>query len=141
MSINIKTKAVAATSFLQLKDASDNLMFTEPQDGTERQPVGVYVYGPGSKEYQLAHTKLNNRTVKRLQKRGHSDQTAEVRLKEQAEHLADITQSFQNLDYEGKTGRDLALAVYGDPSIGFIGDQVSEHVKDWVNFSQSSATN
>lgn len=137
MNLNIKTKAVAATSFLHLKDASDNLMWA---DENKTQAVGVTIYGPGSKEFQQATTKVNNRAVKRLQKRGNTDQTVDVKLKEQAEYLADITSGFQHLDYEGKTGRDLALAVYGDPSIGFIGDQVAEHVKDWANFSQTSAT-
>lgn len=137
MSLNIKTKAVAATSFLHLKDSSDNLMWA---DDAKSQAVGVTIFGPGSKEFQHAQTKVNNRAVKRLQKRGNSDQTADVKLKEQAEYLADITAGFQYLDYDGLTGRQLALAVYGDPSIGFIGDQVAEHVKDWSNFSQASVT-
>jgi hypothetical protein len=140
MSLNIKTKAVAATSFLHLKDASDNPMFTEPTDGTKPQPVGVTIYGPGSKEFQQAQVKVNNSAVQRLQKRGKFEQTVEGKLKEQAEYLADITQSFQNLAYDGLTGRQLALAVYGDPSIGFIGDQVAEHVKEWGNFSGTSST-
>lgn len=140
MSLNIKTKAVAATSFLHLKDASDSLMFTEPTDGTQPQPVGVTIFGPGSKEFQQAQVKVNNRAVQRLQKRGKFEQTVEGKLKEQAEYLADITQSFQNLAYDSLTGRALALAVYGDPSIGFIGDQVAEHVKEWGNFSGTSST-
>lgn len=138
--LNIKTKAVAATSFLHLKDASDSPMFTVPTDGSQPQPVGVTIYGPGSKEFQQAQVKVNNRAVSRLQKRGKFEQTVDGKLKEQAEYLADITQSFQHLDYDGLTGRQLALAVYGDPSIGFIGDQVSEHVKEWGNFSVTSST-
>jgi hypothetical protein len=137
---NIKKKAVAATSFLHLKDADDLPMNTEPTDGSEPQPVGVTVYGPGSKEFQAAQTKVNNRAIARLQKRGKIEQSPEGKLKEQAEYLADITASFQNLDYDGKTGRELALAVYSDPSIGFVADQVAEHVKEWGNFSQTSST-
>jgi hypothetical protein len=52
MSLNIKTKAVAETSFLQLKDAQDNLMFVEGDKKGDKKPVGVNVYGPGSREYQ-----------------------------------------------------------------------------------------
>ncbi|QIL71670.1 hypothetical protein G7048_15690 [Diaphorobacter sp. HDW4B] len=137
MALNIKSKAVAATSFLHLKDSSDNLMW---DDEAKTLPVGVTIYGPGSKEFQQAQVKVNNRAVKRLQKRGNTDQTADVKLKEQAEYLADITAGFQNLDYDGLQGRQLAMAIYSDPSIGFIGDQVAEHVKDWANFSQASAT-
>jgi len=138
--LNIKTKAVAATSFLHLKDSSDTLMYTSPTDGSQPAAVGVTIYGPGSKEFQQAQVKVNNRAVARLQKRGKFEQTVDGKLKEQAEYLADITQSFQHLDYDGLTGRALALAVYGDPSIGFIGDQVAEYVKEWGNFSATSST-
>lgn len=138
MSFDIKSKAVAATSFLHLKDADENLLYDQPVGG-ERQPVGVHVYGPGSKEYQAAQTKVSNRQVQRLQKRGKFEQTPEEKQKEQAQFLADITHSFENLGYEGKTGRELALAVYGDITLGFIVDQVAEHTKDWANFSQASA--
>ena len=102
--------------------------------------MGVSVYGPGSKEYQAAQTKVSNRNMNRLQKRGKFEQTPEEKQKEQAQFLADITHSFKNVDYDGKTGRDLALAVYGDTSLGFIADQVADHVKEWGNFSQASAT-
>lgn len=140
MSLNIKSKAVAETSFLHLKDAQDNLMYTDPDKKGEKQPVGVYVFGPGSKEYQAAQTKLNNRAFNRLKKNGKFEQSPDDKMKEQAQHLSDITHSFVELDYDGLHGRDLALAVYGDRSIGFIADQVAEHVKDWSNFTQSSPT-
>ncbi|MBB6578009.1 hypothetical protein HNP33_002077 [Comamonas odontotermitis] len=141
MTLNIKSKAVSPTSFLHLKDAQENLMYTEPdKKGAEKLPVGVNVYGPGSKEYQAAQTKVNNRAIQRLQKRGGKfEQTAEEKQKEQVHYLAEITHSFENLDYEGITsGRELALAVYGDTSIGFVADQVAEFVKDWSNFTQNS---
>ena len=65
----------------------------------------------------------------------------EEKQKEQVQYLAEITHSFENLDYDGLTsGRELALAVYGDATIGFVADQVSEFVKDWSNFTQSSPT-
>lgn len=138
--INIKSKAVAATKFLHLKDSGDNLMYTAPGDGTDPQPVGVTIYGPGSREFQQAQVKVNNRAIGRLQKRGKFEQTVEGKLKEQADYLADITHSFQNLTYDDLGGRALAVAVYSDPSIGFIGDQVSEYVKEWGNFSTTSST-
>ena len=139
-SLNIKTLAVAAIAFLHLKDASETLLWTVPTDGSEKQPVGINVYGPGSKEYQAAQTKVSNRNMNRLRKHGKYDQSPEDKQKEQAQFLADITHSFSNVDYDGKTGRDLALAVYGDTSLGFIADQVADHIKEWGNFSPASAT-
>ncbi len=140
MSLNIKSKAVAETSFLHLKDAQDNLMYTEGDKKSDKKPVGVNVYGPGSREYQAAQTKISNRAVSRLRKSGKFEQTSDEKQKEQAQYLAEITHSFVELDYDGLTGRELALAVYGDRTIGFIADQVAEHVKDWSNFTQSSLT-
>lgn len=138
--LNLKTLAVAAVSTLHLKDASDNLLFAEIGPKKEKVPVTVTVFGPGSREFQQAQAKVNSRAVRRLQKKGKFEQSADEKLAEQAEYLADITQGFSNVEYDGKAGRDLALAVYSDPAIGFIGDQVAEHIKDWGNFSPASST-
>jgi len=90
--LNIKTKAVVAASFLHLKDAQDNLMHTE---GKNPEPVGVNVFGPGSREYQAAQTKMSNRAVQRLQKRGKFEQSADEKKKEQ-----DDDYSFK-VEYQG----------------------------------------
>ncbi|WP_225782670.1 hypothetical protein [Xenophilus sp. Marseille-Q4582] len=141
MSFKLKSTAVAATSVLHLKDSAENLLFA---DGAKmKQPVEVVVFGPGSKEFQQAQAKVNSRAVRRLQKKGKFEQSADEKLAEQADYLADITQGWNNIDaseFDGKTGRALSLAIYSDPSIGFIADQVSEHVKDWANFSPASST-
>ena len=39
----------------------------------------------------------------------------------------------------GLTGRELFHAVYSDPSIGFIAEQVAKFSGDWANFSKGSA--
>lgn len=134
--MDIRTKAVSETGRLHLRDNTEELMYAE--DGKE---VAVNVYGPGSKQYAKAQAAQQNRAVDMLKKKGKTDQTAEQRRQENAEFLADCTVSFENLDYAGKTGRELAITVYSDQTIGFIADQVAKFIGDWSNFSKPAATN
>ena len=134
--MDIRTKAVSATGRLHLRDAAEELLYTP-----EGEEVAVNVYGPGSKQYAKAQAAQQNRAVDMLKRKGKTDQTAEQRRRENAEFLADCTESFENLEYDGLTGRELAIAVYSDTTIGFIADQVAKHIGDWANFSKPAATN
>jgi hypothetical protein len=136
--MDIRKLAVKPTSKLHLRDANDELIYT---DDDQPKPVCVNLYGPGSKEYARAQAAQNNRLMDKLKRKGKSDQTAEQRAAESAEFLADCTESFENMEYNGLTGRALALAVYSDVSIGFIADQVAKHIGDWSNFTNSSSPN
>lgn len=131
--MDIRKFAVEATSRLVLRDANDEAM---TDDGKE---AAVNVYGPGSKQFAKAQSLQNNRFVARLKKKGSADQSADQKTAEQAEFLADITESFENVEVDGLKGRALALAIYSDVSIGFISDQVAKHIGDWANFTKGSA--
>ena len=133
--MDIRTKAVSATSRLHLRDAADELMV---DNGKE---VAVNLYGPGSKQFAKAQAAQQNRMLDKLKRKGKTDQTAEQKQVEQAEFLAECTESFENLELDGLTGHALAMAVYSDITIGFIADQVAKHIGDWSNFSKPSATN
>lgn len=139
MSLNIKTLAALNTSTLHLRDGKDELLWDIDAAGNKI-PVQVVVFGPGSKEYQRAQAKANARSLERLKKRGKMDLSAEEKQVELANHLTEITERFENLDYEGKTGRELIHAVYSDPTIGFIAEQVNKHAADWSNFTNDSQT-
>ena len=128
--MDIRKHAVSPTTTLELRDATDRLM-----DG-----VTVTLYGPGSKQYAKAQAAQQNRMIDKMKRKGKSDQTAEQNASEKAEFLADCTESFTNLEYDGLTGRALAIAVYSDLTIGFIADQVSAHLSDWSNFTKPSTT-
>lgn len=133
--MDIRTKAVQATSTLHLRDAADELMY----DGDK--PVTVTIYGPGSKQFAKAQAAQQNRMLDILKRKGAADQTADQKRSEQAEFLAECTAEFCNLTYGDLTGAALARAVYSDIEIGFIADQVAKHIGDWANFSKPSATN
>ena len=133
---DIRKFAVSPTARLHLRDAGDELMYTE--DGKE---IAVNVYGPGSKQYAKAQAAQQNRMIEKLKRKGQSNQSAEQMAKEKAEFLSDCTAGFENLEFDGLTGEALAIAVYSDQEIGFIADQVNKFTGDWASFLPKSATN
>lgn len=132
---DIRKFAVEPTARLHLRDASDELMFTE--DGKE---IAVNVYGPGSKQFAKAQSAQSNRMIDKLKRKGKTDQTAVQKAAEAADFLTDCTASFENLEYDELAEDALYRAVYSDLSIGFIADQVGKFIGDWSNFSKPSAT-
>lgn len=139
--MDIKKFAVDPTSRLHLCDAQDAPMYATKEGSDEpdmSKPICVVLYGPGSKPYARAQAQQNNRMVDRLKRKGKSDETAERRAAEQADFLAGCTKEFENLEYDGLIGDELAKAVYADITIGFIADQVGKHLGDWANFSKVS---
>lgn len=132
--MDIRTKfSVAQTARLHLRDAGDELMYTD--DGKE---IAVNVYGPGSKHYARAQAAQQNRLLDKLKRKGKADQTAEQKAAEASEFLSDCTENFENLEYDALQGDALAKAVYSDLSIGFIADQVAKFLVDWANFKKVS---
>lgn len=134
--MDIRTKAVAPTSRLHLRDASEELMYSD--DG---KAVCVNVFGPGSKQYAKAQAQQQNRMMDMLKRKGKTEQSAEQKREETAQFLSDCTESFENLSYGDLIGDELKRAVYSDQSIGFIADQVAKHIGDWSNFSKPAETN
>jgi hypothetical protein len=143
------TIAVKDTFTHHVKDPAGAPMYEPGPDGKpdETKPVEITIYGPGSKQYRKAKAEQQNRLVALVQKRGRQAKTtAESQMREGAEFLADVTHSIRYLeedDAQGHplSGRDLALAIYSNPALGFIADQVNEEVHRWENFSQASPTN
>ncbi|WP_287914180.1 hypothetical protein [Comamonas sp.] len=137
---DLQTAEAQETSVLHLKDVQGELMHAKDAGGQEL-PVTVVVYGPGSDQYQKAQLRAQRRAMQMFKKKGAKaadSRTAEERRAETAEVLADITVSFGNLTYKGLEGRALALAVYQNPKLGFIADQVNSHAGDWANFTSAA---
>lgn len=147
----MKTSTIAVKDLhtIHVKDASGAPMYDLGADGKpdETKPVEIDVYGPGTKQYRRAKAEQQNRLVNVLQKRGGraAKATPESQAKEAAEFLADVTHAIRRLEEDDEngrplTGRDLALAIYSNPRLGFIADQVHEDVHRWENFSPASPT-
>lgn len=135
--MDIRKFSVAPTARLHLRDAADELMYA---DEARTQPMAVNVHGPGSRQHARAQAAQHNRMLDKLKRKGKAAQTAEELAQEKAEFLADCTESFEHIDYDALAGRELAVALYADPSVGFIADQVAKFLGEWANFTKGSAT-
>lgn len=139
--MDIVTQAVTNTAAIHIKGADGTHLYS---GGDTEKPVKIVIYGPGSKQYAAIEARQTNRAVKRMQDNDGKVSVAppEQRIAEQAEDLADITVSFENLTYSpaaDKQGKELYQALYADPALGFIPQQITKAVKDWGNFKPGSA--
>lgn len=134
MALNLKTLAASETGVLELRNGDDTPLLQD--NGL---PCTVTVYGPGSKAFAAAKAAQQNRLIAKLQRRGGAEESPEAKAKNDADFLASITVAMDGVDYDGLTGRELFHAVYSDPSIGFIAEQVAKFSGDWANFSKGSA--
>lgn len=135
---DINSIAAVETSVLHLRNGADELLFD-----SDKNPVTVTVYGPGSRAYADAQAKAQNRAIERLKKKGKLDQSAEEKAQEQAELLAACTVSFNNFGgakNDGTSSQADFLKVYADPKLGFVAQQVQAHIGDWAHFTGGSAT-
>ena len=101
-------------------------------------PVIINLYGPGSKEYINAKYKFENATQARsiAMIRGKiSKNIAEESAQLQAERLAGCTESIDNFPIEGG-----ALALYSNPKLSYITDQVIKFLDDTENFMPNLPT-
>ncbi len=99
-------------------------------------PVRITVYGPGSTQFVRADAKAAaaNQARALAQLRGkHSKDPDEHRL-QVADRLAAVTQNIENFPIPGG-----AHALYANPRLGYITNQVVKFLDDWGNFKPASA--
>lgn len=138
--MDIKSKTVADTAPLHIKDASGDFLYS---DAERTKPVLIHVYGPGSKAFAAMEARRDARNLKRMQENGGQWTAAdgEERVKELAEDMASLTVRFENFSYSpagDAEGTELFEAVYSDRGLGFILKQVEKFHSDWSNFKRAS---
>jgi formylmethanofuran dehydrogenase subunit B len=127
---------IKETGFLHIKDAEGELMYENDK------PVGIELFSLGSKQFQKAKAKANKKSIERFKKKGKFEAAnAEDALQDRAEFLTDCTSNIVGLEYGKLTGRELAMAIYSNTSVGFIAEQVDAYLGDWANFTKTSTTN
>jgi hypothetical protein len=136
---NIATLAVAASAAIHLKDAEGtSLLHNEAGE-----PLRIRLHSPGSKAFGAVEARQSARAVKRMNDNDGkiATATADERVQETAEDLADVTIGFEGFTYgDGSLqGRELFLALYADQSLGFITRQVIKALGDWGKFKAASA--
>jgi hypothetical protein len=131
-----KLKA-ASTATLHIKGADGMPLYDEGK------PVRIKIHGPGTTTFGIVDARQTARSLARLNNNEGkiTAPSAEERLAETAEDLADITISFEGLTSGDLVGRELFLAVYGDPELGYITKQVNKALGDWGNFKPASPVN
>lgn len=137
---DISALETSDTGFVHLKSPqTEEPIFIGPDD--DRKAVGITVHAPGTKPYVAAEDRRTNRQLLRNKRKGKV--TAE-NLREDAQHfLADVTITFDNLSFKPAgdiAGKDLFLALYGDPKFGWVNDQVNAFLNDWGSFTTTSPT-
>lgn len=100
------------------------------------QQVKVHLFGPSTAKYAKAKAALDKEAAKRVfaamgakgRKKEESDQDAD------AAFLVAVTDHFENFPYPG--GPD---AIYREPRLKYLADQVRAHLNDLGNFFTSGA--
>ena len=137
MALDIRRFAVEETAVCVLRDAAD-----EPMVGDDGKPMTITGYGPGSKQYARAQAAQQNRMIDKLKRKGKTEETADEKIREQAEFLAGCTKEFSpNITFDELKGDALHKAVYSERGIGFIAEQFARWLQDWASFKKPSTTN
>ena len=121
MPLNLEQIEVVDTTEITLRDARGNEL-----------PVKAVLYGPGSEQYRAALAARNRR-------RKEIDDNDETALREnQARFYADCTLSL-DADYKDLEGNDKFKAIYANPKLGFIYNQVFSAIENWGNFAPADS--
>lgn len=127
---SIKKLAIESTGTMEVKDAAGSVV--EDENGV----WSITFHSPGTKEFQKAFHAFNEKkasTFKSLV--GGKDKTeADQDTKDLADFLAAVTVSFNNFDYEGKTGHAAYRAAFADIEIGHVAQDANKFLGDRGNF-------
>jgi len=125
--MDISTKAVKESTVIHL-DGPDG----EPLLNEHGEHCSITVYGAGSKQYKRAQAERNQGIMELMGRKKGGKALDTSRL--DAELLASCTIAFNGFQYKDLVGREMFLAAYLDPGIGWMGEQVNKEIAAWENF-------
>lgn len=129
MAFNLKSLALKKDTFpLQLRNPVDDT----PLADDEGNKVIINVYGTASKEYRDAVRAMQNRQLKR----GNKKATAAEIQEEGVELLVAVSESAENLELDGQPVSSPASfrTLYSNPEYSWVREQVDAAVGDIGNF-------
>lgn len=104
----------------------------------EGKPVAVHLYGPATDEYARAKAELEREGAARVFRAMNANKNKKKGPDEDreadAKFLTAVTASFENFPYPGGV-----FAIYREPRLKYIGNQVQAHINDLGNFFKGSA--
>ncbi len=138
--LDISKQAVLETAAIHIKGADGAYLYDEAGN-----PARIHVYGPGTKAFAAVEARQTQRALKRREDNDGkiTPPSPEQRRKEDAEDLATVTVEFENFEYPpagDKKGAELFEALYLDPKLGFIAQQVAKFVGNWSGFKPGSVS-
>lgn len=141
-----RKKRVIPIGVLHLKDAAGNLMYDELPDGKAdlTKPCRVRLHGPGSpvfvaEKQALLREGLELSRAKDREKKEDAAMDAIASGSRRVEALIKTTEGWENFDAytadnEKLIGAAQSRAIYEDPALGYIVEQVDAYVGKWANF-------
>ncbi len=133
MTFNISTKKLSDSTILHLTDPATGVYMYA--DADEKEPLTIELYGRSSKQYRnwMAAT-LRKQEAAKKQKQKSLEET----LADNADFLATVSIKATNFDMDGVAidNKEMFKKLYAEPSLAWIGEQVSEALGDNGNFLQ-----
>lgn len=150
--MSLKSKKLHPYAFLHFKDAESAPMFADAADGTPdaTRPMGVNLYGPGSKEYIRAKEEFDAETFSALQKG--TLKSNQPSFEQKVKFVSACTHSWVNVDVpddavlkdeKGMTlspDEALTATIWPDPAFIFLLEQAEVFVVKSRNFTAKPAT-
>lgn len=99
-------------------------------------PVAVNLYGPATKQFVKARTAMEkdaSNNIMRAMGNARNKKTDDDNAESDAKYLVAVTADFENFPYPG--GAD---AIYREPRLKYIANQVRAHLNDLGNFFKES---
>ena len=130
MAFNINTKAIGDTTKVHLTDPStDEKLFDEAGNA-----VSVEIYGKASKAYRQALSVLSRKSLQRKGKQ----QSFETNVEDNIDLLVTISKAAHNFEMDGApvNSPEAFKALYNNPNLFWIKDQVQAALDDNANFTQ-----
>jgi hypothetical protein len=127
---SLDSLALKDTTELQLRHpVTEELLWADKE---QTKPVAISLYGTSSKQYRNAITAMQNRQLRR----GKQKVSAETLREESISLLVSCSDAGINMDYNGAAldNEDAFRALYSDPKLSWVKDQVDAALGDPANF-------
>lgn len=134
MAIDLSTKLVPSTGLVQVKNADGSLMFDSAGKG-----AFARMHSPASKTWEVANAARRRKQMKRVRENGGKIEAASDDADDVIDFLCAITEEFVNLTVpltEGDaSAKAMVRAIYTNPQLGYIRDQMDADSRDWGSFT------
>lgn len=137
MAVDLSQKRIPNICTLPLKNADQSPLVDE-----KGEPARVRIHSPSSKVWEAAQAARRRKSLKRVREQGGKLEAANAEDQtDKIEFLCAITEEFIGVDLplpEGESGsKALVRAIYSDPGLGFIRDQLDAAAQDWGAFLEA----